>query len=204
MTNIFLKVNKDFFKLKLNPTEMLLLAQIAEFDRTTGDFFMSDKALAEQFSVSESTISRSLKALEAKGFITRSTKNTQKGKERHIAINLKKIEAELATVNLTPANSPTVNLTVPQESICLLGNSQNDLIKDNINKIKEKENMGIDEESLASLGLSSSILESAPDGSLENPFIVSQEWLRQRHNYITKLANGLFRYGSKFYRMKEE
>jgi hypothetical protein len=31
MNNVFLKVNKDLFKLKLNPTEILLLAQIMEY-----------------------------------------------------------------------------------------------------------------------------------------------------------------------------
>jgi hypothetical protein len=31
MTNKFLKVDKDWFKLGLNPTEILIIAQIAEF-----------------------------------------------------------------------------------------------------------------------------------------------------------------------------
>lgn len=38
-----LQVNKALFKLELNPTEILTLAQILEFERTTGDFYMSDK-----------------------------------------------------------------------------------------------------------------------------------------------------------------
>ena len=80
----FLQVNKDYFELGLNPTEILLLAQIEEFNRTTGDFFMSDCALASKFGVSEKTISRALKSLEDKGLIIRETKNVQSGKERHI------------------------------------------------------------------------------------------------------------------------
>ena len=44
MTNNFLKVNKDFFKLELNPTEILILSQIEEYNRTTKDCFMSDEA----------------------------------------------------------------------------------------------------------------------------------------------------------------
>ena len=42
----FLAVNKDFLKLGLNPTEILLLSQIDEFNRNTGDCYMSDEAFA--------------------------------------------------------------------------------------------------------------------------------------------------------------
>ena len=95
MTKIFLKVNKDLFKLGLNPVEILILAQVMEFDTTTGNCFISDSALAESFGVSESTITRALKSIESKGFITRITKNIKGGKERHITVNIDKIEKEL-------------------------------------------------------------------------------------------------------------
>ena len=141
MTNLFLKVNKDLFKLGLNPTEILVLAQIMEFNTNTGDCFMSDKAFAEAFGVSESTISRELKVLEKKGFITRTTKNIKGGKERHITINAEKIEQELTIVNLT------VDEDI-QESNCLLSNvnlpvvnRQIDFIKDNSIEIKEEDNI---------------------------------------------------------------
>lgn len=137
MPNVFLKVSKDLFKKGLNPTEILILAQIIEFETNTGDCFISDKQLAEQFGVSESTISRELKKLENDGYIVRETKNTKNGKERHI---------HLASGNLTNGNetnnSARVNLLIAQESICLFPNRQNDLIKDNPNKIKEKDNIG--------------------------------------------------------------
>ena len=74
-----------------------------EFQTNTGDCFISDKVLAENFGVSESTISRSLKALEAKGLITRSTKNTNSGKERHLVVNLEEIEKQLATSKMPVA-----------------------------------------------------------------------------------------------------
>jgi predicted transcriptional regulator len=62
-----------------------------EFQNNTGDCFISDSTLAANFGVSESTITRALKALEAKGLITRETKNTRSGKERHISVNLNKV-----------------------------------------------------------------------------------------------------------------
>ena len=132
MTNLFLKVNKDLFKLGLNPTEILVLAQIMEFNTNTGDCFMSDKALATMLNVSDKTISRTIKALEDRGFIKRETKNIKNGKERHIKVNQQSIEKELAKDNLSIGNTPTDKMTVVQRKICPLHNGQNDLIKDNI------------------------------------------------------------------------
>ena len=63
-----------------------------EFNTNTGDCFISDKVLAENFGVSEKTISRSIKALEDKGFIKRDTKAVKGGKTRHITVNAAKIE----------------------------------------------------------------------------------------------------------------
>lgn len=133
MKNYFLKVNKDLFKLKLNPTEILLLAQIMEFQSNTGDCFMSDEALAENFGVSKSTISRSIKSLVEKGFIARDTKNIKGGKERHITVNIDNIEKALTNVNLPIVEKEEIS----QTSNCLLSNvnlpivnGQNDFIKD--------------------------------------------------------------------------
>lgn len=42
MTNYFLKVNKDLFSLGLTPIEILILAQIMEFNNNTGDCFISN------------------------------------------------------------------------------------------------------------------------------------------------------------------
>lgn len=88
MTDKFLKVNKDLFLLGLNPIEILVLAQIIEFNTNTGDCFMSDKAFAQAFGVSESTIKRAIKLLEDNSFIKRETKSIQNGRERHIKVNL--------------------------------------------------------------------------------------------------------------------
>lgn len=147
MANLFLKVNKDLFKLGLNPTEILLLAQVIEYNTNTGDCFISDKTLAEQFGISESTVSRGIKSLIDKGFLTRKTENVKGGRIRHL------------TAVLDNQNDTTVKMTVvqqPQQSNCLLttsnlpiDNKQNDFIKDNI-KDKEKDKRkesGLDEPS---------------------------------------------------------
>ena len=141
MTNLFLKVNKDLFKLGLNPTEILLLSQVMEFNTNTGDCFMSDKAFADAFGVSESTISRELKVLEKRGFITRVTKNVRGGKERHITANLTKIEQELTSFNLKPDGGIQASKCSLTNSKLTFDNKQNDLIKDNNKQITEEDNL---------------------------------------------------------------
>lgn len=138
MTNLFLKVNKDLFKLGLNPTEVLLLAQIIEFNTTTGSFFMSDKALAEMLNVSDKTVSRALAAIESKGFITRETKNIKGGKSRTIVANMAKIEQQLTTDNLSIVELQGTKCPLTTDK--LSGDKgQNDFIKDNIiDKEKDK------------------------------------------------------------------
>jgi predicted transcriptional regulator len=84
------------------------------------------------FNVSESTVSRALKALETKGLIKRETKNVKGGKERHLHFTNSKMTVDSCE---QPSNCllTNVNLTID--------NKQNELIKDNI-KDKEKDNLG--------------------------------------------------------------
>lgn len=136
MSNKFLQVDKSLFGSGLTPIEILVLSQIAEFNRTTGDCFMSNAAMAKSFGVSEKTIARTMDSLESKGLIVRNTKNVQKGKERHIT---------LAKDNLSLGNeSAKDKMSLPERTNCPLPKGQNDTIKDNIIKEKEKDNIGID------------------------------------------------------------
>lgn len=121
----FLQVNKDLFNKGLNPIELLVISQIMEFNRTTGDCFISDKQLAEQFGVSDKTISRALSHLEELGYILRETKNIKGGKERHI-----RTMDKMTLVN-DDKNSTTDKMSFVQQTNCPLYNGQNDLIKDN-------------------------------------------------------------------------
>lgn len=141
MGNYFLKVDKDLFKKGLTPIEILLIAQITEFQNNTGDCFISDKVLAENFGVSESTITRTLKALETKGYITRETRNTKTGKERHIRVNKEYNATSKMTVD---KSNPSIKMSLGQQSNCCLHNKQNDLIKDNIKDKEIKDNIGVD------------------------------------------------------------
>lgn len=203
MTNLFLKINKDIFKLGLNPTEILILAQAMEFQTNTGDCYISNDTLAEQFGVSSKTISRALGTLEEKGFITRNTKNIKGGKERHMTVNISNIEAALTKDNLSVVNEES---KVSQGTKCPLtrdnlsfDKGQNDSIKDNrIDNLKDNSM----EVSAKAETLQEAKPEAEEKGSIKNPIIVKREWLVERYNNLTTLANGLFMYGNKYYKME--
>lgn len=97
MSNIFLKVDKDYFNLGLNPTEILVLSQFAEFGNNGKDCFISNKTMAENFGVSEKTIQRAVNKLEELKLISRETINTKGGRERVVKVlprDKKSVEAE--------------------------------------------------------------------------------------------------------------
>lgn len=163
MTNVFLKVNKDLFLLGLNPVELLILSQVMEFNANTGDCFISDKTLAAQFGVSESTIKRAIKVLEEKKFITRSTKNVKGGKERHMIANIGKIDAAITSVKMSfdkevkASQSSNCSLTSVKMSF---DKEQIDTIKDNLQD-KEKDNISELEQPTAVL-----TLQELPQGAV--------------------------------------
>lgn len=204
MTNLFMKVNKDLFNLGLNPTEILILAQVIEFNTNTGDCFISDKVLADNFGVSESTIKREVKKLEELGFIVRETRNVKGGRERHIKVNLSKIEEKLTSIKLSLDDTNKVQNELCTSVNLPLVKGQNDTIKDNI-KDNLKDNY---QEALTANAVKTSIegpgeKENKPDGSVKNPYQVDKEWLIERHNQIIVLANGIYQYGTRFYKIKE-
>lgn len=174
MANYFLKVDKDLFKLGLNPTQILILAQIMEFDTNTGDCFISDKTLADNFGVSESTIKREVKNLETLGYISRETKNIKGGRERHIKVNHTRLNLTLVENNKAQNDTCTkLNLT--------LDKGQNDTIKDNINKIIEIDNnSGV---ILPTAEVTPLAIEEVKEeeGTIENPKRVAVEWLREQY-----------------------
>lgn len=218
MTNIFMKVSKDLFNLGLNPNQILILAQVMEFNTNTGDCFISDKQLAEQFGISESTVKREIKKLDEElGFLIRETKNVKGGKERHMKVNYKKIEEKLTSVKLTLDNEDKKDLQVsncPLTSVNLpFDKGQNDTIKDN-RKDNLKDNIGkIEEPTAPSIFLQTEKEtekprvevkeEVKPDGTVAHPYPVDREWLIERHNSLFALKNGVFQYGTKFYKLKE-
>lgn len=198
----FLRIDKGLFGLGLSPIEILVYSQIEEFNRTTGDCFISNATMAKNFSVSEKTVARALDALEDRGLIVRHTKNTQKGKERHIA--LAKDKMSFANETLESAKD---KMSLAERTNCPLRNGQNDSIKDNL-KEKEKENIGVDK----TASLRSAVVINSQDGlgGVNNPIEVEKEWLREQYrnapnDWITNSASKtvLHKPTGKYYKRKD-
>lgn len=156
---MFLKVEKDLFKLGLNPNQVIIIAQILEYQEKGLKCFISNEALSDMLNVSVSTIKRELNGLTELGILNRKTHVKQGGsggKERFMLINTAKIDELLnaqndeldlnedeVRVNLNPTcclnegkgqNEPYVRVKLNQ------GKGQIEPIKDNIkdNILKDK------------------------------------------------------------------
>lgn len=161
-----------------------------EFDTNTGNCFISDEALTEIFGISKSTVSREIKVLESKGFITRQTVNVKGGRKRTMTVNYNKIEEALTSVNLTLDGCQQDSNCVLSSVNLTVDNKQNDSIKDNIKdnlKYNSVENPEVEEE----------------EGTFEHPILVTREWLIARRNELAECNNGVFKYmDNKFYKVK--
>lgn len=153
MAKMFLQVDKDLLGLGLKPLEILVLAQIMEFVRNTGDCFMSDDKFAELFGVTERTIGNTMGALEEKGWIIRETKNKKGGKNRHIKLSTEKFSLDA---------SSNEKISLAQQKNFPLDNGKNFPIKDNIKDNSLKDNSSIEPPMVPQ-----STLKSAPEAKVK-------------------------------------
>lgn len=90
-TDIFLKVNKNYFGLNLKSIDILMIAQIEEFRRNNCECYVTNEQFSTMFGESESTIKRVIDKLEKLNIIQRSTKfingNGKGTKQRILSIN---------------------------------------------------------------------------------------------------------------------
>lgn len=89
--NTFLAVNKQYLHIGLKSIEILLIAQIEEFERNNCKCYLTNKQFADIFGESESTIKRALNKLEQLNFIKRSTSvingNGKSNRQRILSMN---------------------------------------------------------------------------------------------------------------------
>lgn len=115
-TKIFWRVYKDLSKVQGidSSLEMLIVAQVLEWESNNRECFESDASMAEHFRASESTVSRAIKKLVDKGLLTKTLKNTQTGRIRI----LKSCPAKLAIMR-PETQKNKLNSGKPQSSNCL-------------------------------------------------------------------------------------
>ena len=144
MTNLFLKVNKDLFGIGLNPIEILIVAQVLEFQTKKLECYITDDSFAKDFNVSRSTVARAVKALEDKGILNRQTTNIKGGKLRYLTINIDKIEELINKCQNDTCKNESEEINKCQFDYCTSVNltidkQQNDTIKDKRKDKNEKE-----------------------------------------------------------------
>lgn len=149
MTDKFLKLNKDLYKLKLDADQQYILAYVMEFDRNKQQCYMSDESFAMCLNTSTKTVSRKIKMLTDKGYITKETTNTQNGKLRYLKPVLSKIENDIKAYESSQGTKCPLEeneeIRKGQNVCCGKDNlstrkGQNDLIKDNL-KDNRKDNI---------------------------------------------------------------
>ena len=136
MTDKFLKVNKSLFGIGRAPIEILIIAQVLEYQTKNMECFESDESFAKDFGMSVSTVSRAIGALKKRGILHAETKNIQRGKLRYLTVNVSVIDELHKRQNDSCENS---SQEVPNSQNAYSGkvnlpisNKQNDSIKDNI------------------------------------------------------------------------
>ena len=73
MDNKFLAVNKDYFGLGLKSIDLLIIAQVDEFQRNHCPCYVTNDQFSNMFGESVATIMRSLEKLERLHILTRTT-----------------------------------------------------------------------------------------------------------------------------------
>lgn len=206
MSNIFLKVDKDYFsfegKQKLNAVEILTLAQFAEFHNNGKACFISNKTLADNFGVSEKTIQRAVNKLEEVGLITKETINTKGGRERIVKIvepkDKKSVEAA-AEDKKSLGDTAKDSETLAQGLFVCCPKDNESLAQGQIDSIKDKEKINLKD------NLKEGAKCDAPLGSLYNPEIKSRDWFIERQQGViwTKFQ-GLGKYNDRFYVVEDK
>lgn len=171
MANLFLKVDKRFYFLGVDPLGILILSQINEYTSKGMTCFISNEQLAKQFGSSLSTVKRTITNLEKMGYLNRDTKNTNQGKERFLTINEEIIESTYAKAQSELCQSARLTENLAQGSICPLGKGQNGPIKD---KSEEQAPLEEDKNKKDKLGATTSKISYEVTQALKQSQILSE------------------------------
>lgn len=83
----FLMIDKTLLSNEeLNATDIIIIAQVQEYIRTTGKCFVSNDTFAKMCGCSESTIKRAIDKLVKSGYLSRETIATKEGRKRTLSL----------------------------------------------------------------------------------------------------------------------
>lgn len=135
----FLAVSKQYLDIGLKSIDIMIIAQIEEFERNNCKCYMTNKQFANILRESESTVKRSIQKLESLNVIKRHTAivsgNGRANKQRILSLN--KYDEWKGQIEPTKMEGSNINNGRVKND---QWKGQNDPIKDNI-KDKEKDNI---------------------------------------------------------------
>ena len=225
MTIEFLQINKDLYKLKLDADQQYILAYVMEFNRNNRQCYMSDESFSIYLNTSTKTVSRKIKSLVDKGYITKETTNTQNGKLRYLKPVLNKIEKDIKDYESSQGTKCPLEINEEirkGQNVCCgkdnlsIRKGQNDLIKDNLkdnrkNNISEPFGKPNDSQGCLTNGSNENTPKNGGvreepeverDGSIqEQAIIINREKLCilvDNQNY-KPLSNNLYKIANKYY-----
>lgn len=165
---------------------------------TKEGFKISDKWICDRTGLLHPSYITARKALVKRGWLTLDA-------AKDITVNINAIYAENSSNTTLPKEEETKedcsNTILPQRSNTILPQPSNMVLPITNNTNNTTNNYETLSAKAAKVSLDGPGEEEK--GSINNPIVTEKEWLAERHNHLTKLANGLFRYGNKFYKMKE-
>lgn len=83
----FLMIDKALLNNEeLNAIDIIIIAQVQEYIRTTGKCFVSNDTFAKMCGCSESTIKRAIDKLVKDGYLLKETIATQNGRQRNLSL----------------------------------------------------------------------------------------------------------------------
>ena len=137
--DVFLKISKGkYFNNKdFSPIDILVMAQIEEFERNNKDCFISDETMAHNFNVSVSTISRSLDYLEKEKYIIKkiSYENVKGNIKKKRQLSIQNEDKKSDTTNQNEKNT-TNQKALLKDNDLLKDKKDNNMIQQN--EIKDK------------------------------------------------------------------
>lgn len=91
----FLKVDKKYFNNKLKPLEILIVAQVEEFNQNGCKCYLTNQQFADMLNVGTATVARTIDSLVNSGYLIRNTQvitdNGQASRMRYLSVaNFKK------------------------------------------------------------------------------------------------------------------
>ena len=188
----FLAVSKQYLDIGLKSIDIMIIAQIEEFERNNCKCYMTNKQFANILRESESTVKRSIQKLEKLNVITRYTTtiagNGKTTKQRVLSLN--KYEDWKGQIEPTKmVRSNISNGRVKNDK----WEGHNDLIKDNI-KDKEKDNVITEEKIQKVLGLFSfedELQEDINFGLISPEKDISNEFYSFAFDELDRLGNDI-------------